>query len=136
MTSSSFALQAAIRAALESDAGLIGLMGASPSIYDRVPPDAVLPYVHFGDWTVDENDTDDARIDRHTVTIEAWSAYAGLKEARAIAAVIELALHGAALTLDGYALIDLSFVGSAFARDEKERISQALLRFRALTQAT
>ena len=136
MTSSAWTLQAAVRSALESNADLIALMGNPPPVYDRVPPGAQLPYVAFGDWKVDENDTDDARIDSHAVMIDVWSSYAGLKQAKAIATVIEAALHGAALTLDSYALIDLSFVASVYSQDQKEQISRATLRFRALTQAS
>jgi hypothetical protein len=134
MTSSAWSLQAAMRGALETNSDLIALMGNPPRIYDRVPGDAQLPYVSFGDWKVDENDTDDARIDSHVVMIDVWSSYAGLKQAKAIAIVIEAALHGAALTLTGYALVDLSFVASVFTQDQKEQISRATLRFRALTQ--
>ena len=134
MTSSAWVLQAAIRGALESNADLIALMDDPPPVYDRVPPDAQLPYIAFGDWKVDENDADDARIDSHAVMIDVWSSYAGLKQVKAIAVVIEAALHGASLTLDGQALIDLSYVASVFSQDQKEQVSRATLRFRALTQ--
>ncbi|MFZ1991862.1 MAG: DUF3168 domain-containing protein [Alphaproteobacteria bacterium] len=134
MTSSAWSLQAAIRSALETNADLIALVGNPPPVHDRVPTGAQLPYIAFGDWKVDENDADDARIDLHAIMIDVWSSYAGLKQAKAIAIVIEAALHGAALTLDGYALIDLSFVASVFSQDQKEQISRATLRFRALTQ--
>ncbi len=66
--------------------------------------------------------------------LDVWSAYAGLKEAKAIAVVVEAALHGAALSLDGYTLIDLSYIASAFSQDQKEQTARATLRFRALTQ--
>jgi len=135
MTSSAWVLQTAIRGALEANADLIALMGNPPPVYDRVPPGEPLPYIAFGDWKVDENDTDDARIDSHVVMIDVWSSYAGLKQAKAIAIVIEAALHGAALALDGCALIDLSYIASVFSQDQKEQISRATLRFRALTQA-
>ena len=134
MTSSAWVLQAAMRSALEADADLISLIGNPPPVYDRVPPGAQLPYIAFGDWKIDENDTDDARIDSHAVMIDVWSSYAGLKQAKAIAVAIEAALHGAPLALDGYSLIDLSYVASVFSQDQKEQISRAALRFRALTQ--
>lgn len=136
MTSSAWALQTAMRAALEANADLIALMGNPPPVYDRVPGDAGLPYIAFGDWKVEENDTADARIDSHIVMIDVWSAYAGLKQAKAIATVIEAALHGAAFTLDGHALIDLSYIASAFSQDQKEQTARATLRFRAMTQAS
>ena len=134
MTSSAWSLQSAMRAALEGNADLIAMMGAPPAVYDRAPPGAQLPYIAFGDWRVTESDTDDARIDSHAVMIDVWSSYAGLKQAKAIAIVVETALHGATLVLDGCALIDLSYVASVFSQDPKEQISRATLRFRALTQ--
>ena len=134
MTSSAWALKAAIKAALETDPSLIAMLGDPPPVHDRVADGAALPYIAFGDWKVDEDDTDDARIDRHVFMIEVWSSYAGLKEAKAIASVIEAALHGAALDPVDHALIDLSFIGAAFGQDQKEGLSEAMLRFRALTQ--
>lgn len=136
MTSSAWALQTAMRAALETNADLIALMGDPPPVYDRVPESAALPYIAFGDWKVDETDTAETRIDSHAVLIDVWSSYAGLKQAKAIAIVIEAALHGAPLTLDGHVLIDLSYVASVFSQDLKEQTSRATLRFRALTQAS
>lgn len=136
MTSSAWSLQTAMRAALDGNADLIALMGNPPPVYDRVPPDAQLPYIAFSDWKVDESDTADTRIDSHAMLIDVWSSYHGLKQAKAIAAVIEAALHGAVLMLDGFALVDLSYVAAVFSQDQKEQTGRATLRFRALTQAS
>ncbi len=135
MTSSAWALQAAVKAALAEEAGLIALIGDPPAVYDRVPEGTVLPYVSFGEWNTDESDTDDARIDNHVFHIDAWSNYAGLKEAKRIAGIVEFALHGAALTLEDHVLIDLSFIGAAYAQDAAAGVARATLRFRAMTQS-
>lgn len=135
MTSSTWALQTAVKAALEADSGLLAIFGAAPFVYDRVPEERALPYIGFADWSVNAQDTDDTRIDAHSFTVQAWSNYAGLKEAKAAAIAVEQVLHGAALTLDGQSLIDLAYVGSAFTQDERQGLSRADIRFRALTQA-
>ena len=135
MTSSSWALKAAIKAALAGDASLITLLGTPVPVHDRVPDGAALPYIAFGDWSVEESDTDDIRVDAHVILIDAWSSYAGTKQAKAIAGAIELALHGAALTLEDHVLIYLSFTGAAFSQDALAGLSRATLRFRAMTQA-
>lgn len=56
-TDPSLALQAAQRAALIADAGLIAL-GISSRVYDRPPPGAVFPYVKIGEDVVFPQDSD------------------------------------------------------------------------------
>lgn len=134
MMSSAWDLKAAIKSALTSDPSLMALLGNPPPVHDRVPDGAALPYVTFGDWNIDQSDTDDARIDSHVFLIDAWSSYAGTKETKAVANAIELALHGAAITLEDHVLIYLLFTGVAVTQDIGAGLSRASLRFRALTQ--
>lgn len=108
--SAAWELQTAAKAALAADAGLIALAGSPPRIFDAVPASAARPYLAFAEWQTAEDDSDDARLDRHTFAVRISSAYPGLKEVKAIAAQVEAALHGAALDLDGYALVDLAFL--------------------------
>jgi Protein of unknown function (DUF3168) len=133
--SSSWALQTAVKAALTADAGVIALAGNPPRVFDAVPVAAARPYLAIADWQTEESDTDDARIDRHSFSVRISSDQPGLKEAKAIAAQVEAALHGAALSLSGYTLVDLAFVAAAFGREADETLSFGEVRFRALTQA-
>jgi Protein of unknown function (DUF3168) len=135
MTSAAWALQTAIRTALLGDSSLAALIGSPPRVYDRVPDGTALPYAVFGEWSVTQNDTDDSRIDSHVIEIEIWSAYAGAKEAKSVAVVVEAALHGAQLTLEDHVLIDLAYTGCAFDDDPKDGVARCVIRFRALTEA-
>ena len=75
-------------------------------------------------------------LDRHAFALRVSSDHQGVKEAKAIAAQIEAALHHAALTLSGATLIDLGFVGAVFGRDDAQAISFGEVRFRAMTQGS
>jgi len=131
---SAWALQTAIKDALGANAGLIALMGSPVKVFDAVPAGAARPYIAFAEWRSDEDGSDDARLDRHSFALRVSSEHQGVKEAKAIAAQIESALHNAALTLMGATLVDLALVGSAFGRDEAQNLSFGEVRFRALTQ--
>lgn len=128
---SAWALQMAVKEALAADAGLIALMG-SVRVFDAVPAGAARPHIAFAEWRSDE-EGDDQRLARHSFALRISSEHQGVKEAKAIAAQIEAALHHAALTLAGATLIDLALVGSAFGRDAAQNLSFGEVRFRALT---
>jgi hypothetical protein len=133
--SAAWALQTAVKAALAADAGLILLAGDPVRIFDAVPAGAARPNIHFVEWRTDEDDSDDLRLDRHTFTLRVSSEHQGVKEVKAIAAQIEAALHGSALALSGYVLVDLAFIGEIFGREEAAGLAFGEVRFRALTQA-
>jgi len=133
--SSAWELQTAAKAALAADAGLIALAGNPPRIFDAVPQNAARPYLVFVEWQTAEDDADDLRLDRHTFALRISSEHQGLKEVKAIAAQVEAALHARALTLAGFTLVDLAFLGAAFGREESETLSFGEVRFRAFTQA-
>jgi hypothetical protein len=133
--SSAWVLQTAAKAALAGDAGLIALAGNPVRIFDAVPQDAVRPYLSFVEWRTDEDDSDDLRLDRHVFSLRVSSEHQGLKQVKAIAAQVEAALHARALTLSGYALIDIAFLGASFGRDDNDQLAFGEVRFRAFTQA-
>lgn len=131
---SAWALQIAVRDALGANAGLVALMGSPVRVFDVVPAGAQRPYIAFAEWRTDEDGSDDTRLDRHSFSLRISSDHQGAKEAKAIAAQIESALHNAALSLSSGTLVDLALVGSAFGRDEGDSLSFGEVRFRALTQ--
>lgn len=134
-SSSSWELQAAVKAALAADAGLIVLTGDPVPLFDCVPQGTARPYLAIAEWRTDEDDADDVRIDRHTFSVRISSAYEGLKEAKGIAAQVEAALHRRALTLAGHVLVDLAFLGAGFGREENGTLTFGEVRFRAFTHA-
>ena len=132
--SASLALQSAIYAVLTANADLIAATGATPRIYDDVPPGTAYPYVTFGqaierDWSTG---TEAGR--EHTVTLHVWSRASGRREVHQIGAIIRAALHDAALTLAGHRLVNLRHEFTDARREPDGETSHALLRFRATTE--
>lgn len=134
MPSASFALQAAIFAALSADSGLAALAGTPPRLYDDVPPRPSYPYVTLGqsserDWSADSDPGAE-----HVLTLHVWSKAAGRKEALAIAAAIHSVLQDAPLSLAGHRLINLRHEISEARRDPDGETIHGLVRFRAVTE--
>lgn len=133
MASASFALQAAIFAALRADAGVRALL-PSDRILDHVPQTARFPYVSLGtsserDWSTG---TEDGR--EHILTLHVWSRGAGKREAHEIMSAIRACLHERALALDGWRLISLRHEFSDARRDADGETIHGLVRLRALTE--
>lgn len=131
---SALALQQAVFAALAADSGVAALVGGR--IHDEVPRNGVFPYLVLGeaemrDWST-KTDTGAALVFPVTV----WSRTPGFAEAKRIAAAVQAALAGAALTLAGAKLVDLAFQGASFARARDGVTRSATLKFRALLEFT
>ena len=134
MPSASFALQVAVFAALTADAGFIALLGSPPRLYDDVPPRPSYPYVTFGQSTETDWSTGTDPGTEHVLTLHVWSKAAGRKEAQAIAAAIQAALHDAPLALSGHRLINLRNEHFDVRRDPDGETIRGLVRFRAVTE--
>jgi hypothetical protein len=74
-------------------------------VYDFVPDGTAYPYVVVGSDTAIEFDTDDTNGLEVTVTIHAWSQYAGMYEVAVIMDSIYDALHNADLYVSGYNIV-------------------------------
>ena len=113
MSDASWELQKAIVAALTEDSPA---SIAGGRIYDRIPdaasqtplPDSAFPYVQIGEADAIPDDVstsaggqDDGEAE--TITIHAWSRYAGQKEVKQIMQQIKDRLHGQSLTVTGRA---------------------------------
>jgi hypothetical protein len=132
MTHPSLALQKAVVAALVADSGVGTLIG--DRIYDATPRDATFPYVTVGqvnttDWSTGTEDGAE-----HALTLHAWSRERGKRECYAISAAVEAALHDAALSLDGHALVNLRFEFAETRRDPDGITFHTAMRFRAVTE--
>jgi Protein of unknown function (DUF3168) len=133
MASAAFALQAAVFARLQGDAGLTAMLGG-PRVYDDVPVRADFPYLTFGqsierDWSTA---TDDGK--EHTLTVHVWSRAAGRKESDDILELVRGLLHTAALTLSGHRLINLRHEMTEVRRDPDGETFHGIARFRAVTE--
>jgi Protein of unknown function (DUF3168) len=134
MSSASFALQTAVFAALNADAGTQSVLGTPPRLFDAVPRDAAFPYAVLGDAGETDWSTATDTGSEHSFTLDVWSRATGHREPKEIAEAIRAALDNAALTLGGHTLIDLRHTATAFARQSDGQTWRATLRFRAVTE--
>lgn len=129
------ALQAAMLAALKADAGLKALIGDPARVHDGPGKEKVFPFVSFDDARASPLGPAPGHVE-HDIRLSAHSRYDGRREAKEIATAIVSALNGADLAVDGRRLISLRAVYSdVFYRIDADA-HQAVLRFRAVTEAS
>ena len=131
MSSSTLALQTAMRDALLAHAPLLALLGGG-HVFDDVPRGGQEPYVAFAaietrDWSVQ-----DQKAHEHFITLEVKTKSRSRKPAQAIASEIETALDGVSLTLTGHVLINLRLNLWTVAKANEN--FGAVLKFRAATE--
>ncbi|MBS7542005.1 DUF3168 domain-containing protein [Ancylobacter oerskovii] len=133
--SAAAALRAALHAALGADAPLLAALGGA-RIYDVPPAAPVFPYVTLGDAQVLDWSTATERGEEHRLTLHVWSRQGGHGEAHRIAALVQEALHDAALPLAEGRLVNLRTTGAEIRREAGGRTYRAIVRFRAVTETT
>ena len=133
MSSAAAELRAAIHAALAADIPLTTLLGG-PKVHDEVPKGAAFPYVTLGEARIANYSTGTEEGEEHQLTLHAWSRQGGHREAHLIAGALLQALDDAALTLDGYHLVNCRFSSADVRRESDGRTYHALVRFRAVTE--
>ena len=138
----SFAIQAAIMAALSGSSDLAALIGTPPRVYDTVPvgPGGVIgvatfPYVTIGDdHIVGDSDEFHDASEAH-VMVEAWSRGPGFPEVKRIAGVVRGVLSAPLdLTPNGHRAITAKFESLMFRREPDGLTRRAIILFRVLTQ--
>lgn len=133
MASASWALQAALHAALTGHADVTALLGG-PHVWDHVPRGAAFPYVTFGVTTERDWSTGGEPGAEHILTLHVWSKAAGRRQAEAIAAALRGALHDQTMTLAGFRLVNLRHEASDIRRDAADEIFHGIVRLRAVTE--
>ncbi len=122
------ALQKAVYARLAADEAVAALTGGR--IHDNVPGDADMPYLTLGD-----NDTRDwPGGTEHRLALHVFSRGGGRAEAKAIMGAVNAALHDAAPTLEGHALVNLRFLDATTRRERDGETWRGTIRFRAVTE--
>lgn len=134
MSDANWALQQAVFAELSTNADVQSVLGNPARLFDAVPRDAVFPYAVLGDGQETDWSTATEQGSEHILALHVWSRGGGHREAKQIAAAIRGALGGAALTLAGFALIDLRFQSADYTRQPDGDTWRASLRFRAVTE--
>jgi Protein of unknown function (DUF3168) len=133
MSAPSRALQEAVSAALSADATLAALLGGA-NVFDGAPRNQPAPYVHLGELNARDWSTATEAGTEISFAVVAWSRTAGRSEGLAIADRVVALLHDAALTLDGYRLVNLRHLSTETARVEKPEGRRAVARFRAAVE--
>jgi hypothetical protein len=129
-------LQQGLRAALAADAGVTALVGAR--IYDKPPHSPTYPFIRFGDFDVDHNDTNCTLSAFVTVSVEAHSrSISGSIEVQRIVEAVRAVLHRSesSVTLANYALIELIEQTSLVTRDTDGEAFTGVTVYRAFLDA-
>jgi len=126
------ALRRAIRSAALADVTLAAATNAS--FFDGAPRDAVFPFVTFGDVSLREWSPGSDRGLEHQFTLEIWSLQPGHGEVLKLADLLQTFLQSASLSVQGFQLIDLRFLGFEARRESNGRFAKGRLRFRAITE--
>lgn len=126
-------LQAALFAALSSDADLLALLGAG-RIHDHVPRDAAPPYVHLGRFVVRDWSTATEPGSAVTFGLTVWSREAGRSQVMAICRQILESLDGVADHLADHDLISLRHLSTEAETRPEENGVRARIRCRALLE--
>ncbi|GAB4068625.1 DUF3168 domain-containing protein [Ancylobacter sonchi] len=132
--SAATALRAALHQALVADAPLIAALGGA-RIHDLPPSSPDFPYVTLGEAQVLDWSTATERGEEHRLTLNVWSRQGGHGEALNLAALVQEALHDAALPLAEGRLVNLRATGAEIRREAGGRTYRAVLRFRAVTES-
>jgi hypothetical protein len=134
MSAASWALQQAIFATLATDTAVMDAVGDPPRIFDAVPRGSAFPYIVIGDDKESDWSTATEPGSAHALTVHIWSRAAGRRETRLAAEAVIAALNGAALTIDGQALIDIRWLESDSTRENDGETVHAQLKFKALLE--
>ena len=128
------ALHRALLDHLRADPGLVALLGDPPRIHDAPPAQPVWPMVVFGRAETRPWGGLDGEGLEHALTLTCLSRFDGAEEAKAVVAALRARLHAAALTLDGWRLVNLRVTYGDVFRAADARTILGVLRLRAVTE--
>lgn len=133
-------LQKSIRGVLVADSTLASLMGGAVKFFDYVPERESLPYIEYregstAEWDVDETGSATGFGREHTLTINVWSGYEGVKELRGILRrVYDLLQNNTSLSLVDHNLVNLRFMFDDVVREPDGQSYHGISQFRAITE--
>lgn len=125
------ALQEAMRARLIADDAVKAALGGA-YVFDEVPRGAPPAFVEFTSLDTRDWSTFGEGGLEHFVSLAVRSNSRGRAQAQEISAAVQAALHGAALTLEGHRLVNLTLVFWSVVKTGQTY--GASLRFRAATE--
>lgn len=131
MADDTLPVQSAIVAALKGNSGVSALVGAR--VYDLAPQNAVMPYVSIGPVIGEPFEAQLIDGWLQLVQIDTWSDKPGGVECRQIMAAIYAALHDAALTVTGRALVKIKLQSQRDIRDVNDAVRHGVQQFEIIT---
>jgi len=127
------ALAGALIAHLKDDGALRALLGDPVRIWDQPPEEAAFPHLLVG-----RNESRPVAADgggvEHRLTLTCASRFAGMEEARAVAAAVRARLADARIAADGVRTVSLGVVFADVFRSPDLKRAWAVMRVRAVTE--
>jgi hypothetical protein len=132
MASADLELQMAIYARLVADIDVSAIIDAR--VFDRVPVDAIFPYVHLGEAQEITEDVTCVSAQAIYLTLHGWSREVGYPEVKRLAAAVRDVLHLAPLVLDTWRLVSINHRDTRVFRDQDGLSSHAVIEFAAFVE--
>jgi hypothetical protein len=131
--SAELAVQKAIYDALQFNAAVDALVG--DRIYDRVPANATMPYVHIRSLQAVDDGSDCVDAWEIFVDIDAWDNGVGKPGASNVVSAVRMALHEVAMSLvEPYSLIAIDHRDSAIDTEADGLTTRGRMTFRTLVE--
>lgn len=134
MASADLELQMAIYARLVADIDVSAIIDAR--VFDRVPVDAIFPYVHLGEAQEITEDVTCVSAQAIYLTLHGWSREVGYPEVKRLAAAVRGALHLAPIVLETWRLVSINHRDTRVFRDQDGLSSHAVIEFAAFVEKT
>lgn len=134
MASADLELQMAIYARLVADAGVGAIVAGR--VFDRVPVDAIFPYIQLGEAQEITEDLTCLSAQTVYLTLHGWSREVGSPEVKKLAATVKDALHLAPLVLETWRLVSINHRNTRVFRDQDGLSSHAVIDFAAFVEKT
>ena len=134
MTDTLFTVQQAVLNALKARAEVQSLLGASPAIYDHVPPGATFPFVVYGAAHVLPYDAATVTGFQQNIALDIYSRYRGGKEAHDIFQALYDALHKTTLSVAGAIFVSSTFDSADFMLENDGLTTHVAVHFVIITQ--
>ena len=125
-------LQIAIYQYLKSDSVLSGLVG---DIYDRVPQNAVFPYITIGDISSKDWSGKTFTGGEYSVKIHVWSREGGRKQAAGIMGRLYNLLHQGSFSVSGHTLVLSQFTSNDIKLRDDGWTYEGVMIFRMILQS-
>ncbi|TPJ76193.1 DUF3168 domain-containing protein [Mesorhizobium sp. B2-6-3] len=132
MTSPSLELQGAIVARLKAVAVVTAMIGQR--VYDRVPANAVFPYVTLGPMDELSDDADCIKGFNIAIDINVWSRAVGFPEAKRIGDAVRAGLLNPELALTDNALVYFQHRQTVYSEDPDGLTNRARMSFEAFAE--